>query len=141
MKRAQEELGDDWYNNEIHQGHYAKYWFIGCLVIMVFGDLVSLFGIYGAYKEDSQIVTLFSIIMFFLAVYGAWDKYSKGSITSFVVPYITGCAGILYSFLNFKSIYEGHSPDVNIKYINKPTTPTEKTYAEAVKLNPDCSEA
>ncbi|KAH9395767.1 hypothetical protein TYRP_020504 [Tyrophagus putrescentiae] len=117
---AEETMPDDWATGMKGEGHYAKYWFIACIVVTILGGLLSGGAFYGVYQESSQIVMVYSALMFVIAVYGAWDKYMKVTVTAFLLPLLTGIVGILYASLNHMLIFEGSTlPDVSIKYMSK----------------------
>lgn len=78
---AEETMPDDWATGVKGEGHYAKYWFIACIVVTILGGLLSGGAFYGVYQESSQIVMVYSALMFVIAVYGAWDKYMKVTVT------------------------------------------------------------
>lgn len=142
VKEAEKTFEDDFYTQELHEGHYAKYWFVSCVIIMVLADCICCVGLFAVYKENNHLTLIFSAMMFVLAVYGAWDKYMRGSVASFALPLLTGLVGLLYTTLSYD--YQDQSGELpDIKYVKRePASPTEKTYAEAVKLNvnPDNSE-
>lgn len=84
---AEETMPDDWLTGEKKEGYYAKYWFIGCVVVVIVGDLLSIGAFYGAYQESSQIIMVYSALLFVLAVYGAWDKYMKETVTGKILSF------------------------------------------------------
>ncbi|OTF75095.1 hypothetical protein BLA29_010778 [Euroglyphus maynei] len=128
VKRVQEDFPDDWHTNEKHEGSTARYWFIACIIVMIFNLIISMIGLYGAKTEQPQFIMIVSALFAVIAVYGAWDKYMKGSIASYLIPLINCCMGILYGSLCFMRMMQDSSevPGAkNLKYVirNHPTTP------------------
>lgn len=131
----QEKNPDDWYDGRRGKGYYAKFWFIACVVVMVVNDLLSLGAFFGVYRESSQIVMIYSALMFVVSVYSAYDIYIRNTYSGFLVPLVTGIVGMLYASLNHLRMYEGSEvPDVNIRYVKNskphPTTPPVHSYAD-----------
>lgn len=136
---AQEKYPDDWYTGKKNEGYYAKYWFIACIVVMIINDLLSLGAFFAVYHESSQIVMIYSTLMFVTAVYCAWDKYIKLSVSGFLFPLATGIVGLLYASLNYIRMFDNSTlPGVTIQYLtktnNQPSTPTIENYDEIEKL-------
>ncbi|KAH7640434.1 uncharacterized protein LOC124495641 [Dermatophagoides farinae] len=128
IKRVQENFPDDWHTNEKHEGSTAQYWFAACVLVMIINLIISMIGLYGAKTEQTHFIMIVSALFAVIAVYGAWDKYMKGSIASYLIPLITCIMGILFGSLCFIQMNEESSevPGAkNIQYIirNQPTTP------------------
>lgn len=136
IKRIQEQYPDDWQLNEKHDGSTAHYWFIACVIVMIFNLIISMIGLYGAKTEQMHFIMIVSALFAVIAVYGAWDKYMKGSIASYLMPLITSIVGILYGSLSFMRFIEESSEvpgSKNFQYVirNQPTTPPiESNYDE-----------
>lgn len=87
VNNAEETMPDDWLTGKKGEGYYAKNWFIGCVIVVIIGDLLSVGAFYGVYQESSQIIMVYSALLFVLAVYGAWDKYMKETITGKILSF------------------------------------------------------
>lgn len=94
---AEETMPDDWATGVKGEGYYAKYWFIACIVVVVLGGLLSGGAFYGVYQESSQIIMVYSALMFVIAVYGAWDKYMKVTVTGKLENFLFGVFRIFNS--------------------------------------------
>lgn len=135
--RAEEELPDDWYTKTQLGGSYAKYWFASCVMVNVISCLASFLGMFGAYKEHSEICMLYSLLMTLVAVYGAFDIYTRYSVIAYLVPLIVSATALLYGMLNYRDLLEQvEGQYLKVSYTKQPTeTVPEPTETE--KFQPE----
>lgn len=135
----------DWFNNEIRDGYYAQYWFISCILIMISNIIISLVALYGAHSESSSISLLVAAGFSVIAVYGAFDPYTKKSFVAFLAPLFATIMAILFGALNFWHLYEQNStlPGAKIHYVSRKTVrnstiePQVNNEKEMTSLNVD----
>ena len=97
VEEAKRLYPDDRWTGDAYHGRAAEIWEKLCIVYLVLTSILCLMGIIGAIFENYCVLQIYGIISFASAIYGAGGGYIKGSVCSYLLPFIVGILSISLS--------------------------------------------
>ena len=97
VEEAKRLYPDDRWTGDGYYGRTAEIWEKLCITYLVLTNILCLMGIIGAIFENYCVLQIYGIISFASAIYGAGGGYIKGSVCSYLLPFIVGILSISLS--------------------------------------------
>jgi len=111
VDEAENEFPDDRHTGDKREGSKAQVWEKWCITFLVFQNVANVMGIFGAIQENYCISIIYSIIMFGSALYGSAAEYMRGSVCSYLMPFIVGVVAVIFAHQIRMENYEPANTD------------------------------
>jgi hypothetical protein len=111
VDEAEWRFPDDRHTGDKGEGSKAQVWEKWCITFLVFQNVANVMGIFGAIQENYCISIIYSIIMFGSALYGSGAEYMRGSVCSYLMPFIVAVVAVIFAHQIRMENYEPANTD------------------------------
>jgi hypothetical protein len=102
---------DDRHTGDKGEGSKAQLWEKLCITFLVFQNIANVMGIFGTLQENYCISIIYSIIMFGSSLYGSAAEYMRGSVCSYLMPFIVAVVALIFAHQIRMENYEPANTD------------------------------